>query len=178
MPGAPGYVDTPDADPRHLYHNFVIALDSARSLNNGEPVALAKWLGCARLRTGNRIYHLGCGVGYYTAIMAEVVGASREVFASEIDPELAARASKNLVAYPNVRVHSGDGLDIEWGECNAIFINAGVTHPHPKWLDSLRQGGRIVIPLTVSGPALINRNLGPASWPKSPGRRTGFPPGW
>jgi protein-L-isoaspartate O-methyltransferase len=28
---------TPDADPRHLYRNVLIALDEAKQLNNGQP---------------------------------------------------------------------------------------------------------------------------------------------
>jgi protein-L-isoaspartate(D-aspartate) O-methyltransferase len=39
-----GYVATPNADPRHLYDNVLVALDASRHLNNGEPAALARWL--------------------------------------------------------------------------------------------------------------------------------------
>jgi len=60
-------------DPRHLYHNVVVVLDAARDLNNGQPSALAHWINGLRLQPGNRVYHVGCGVGYYTAIMAEVL---------------------------------------------------------------------------------------------------------
>src|SRR5271154_2240257 len=61
-------------DPRHLYHNVLIALDPGRGLNNGQPGALARWIDALDLKTGDRVFHVGCGVGYYTAIMAEVVG--------------------------------------------------------------------------------------------------------
>ena len=33
--------------------------------------------------------HVGCGVGYYTAVLAEVVGPSGDVLGLEIDRELA-----------------------------------------------------------------------------------------
>src|SRR5205085_9128300 len=69
-----GYRTTPDADPRHLYHNVVVAIDAARRLNNGQPGSLAMWLDALELRRGERVVHVGCGVGYYTAIMAETVG--------------------------------------------------------------------------------------------------------
>jgi protein-L-isoaspartate O-methyltransferase len=42
---------------------------------------------------------LGCGVGYFTAIMAEVVGADGSVIASEVDPALAAAAPENLAGW-------------------------------------------------------------------------------
>ena len=28
---------TPDANPKHVYHNVLIAIDESRDLNNGEP---------------------------------------------------------------------------------------------------------------------------------------------
>jgi len=158
--GRPTYVETPDADPRHLYHNLLVSLDASRDLNNGEPAGLAKWINALDLKRGDRMYHLGCGVGYYTAIIAEVVGADGHVLASEFDVDLAARAKSNLAGYANVSVQSGDGLVVELGKRNAIFINAGVTHPHLKWLESLPEGGRLVLPLTVSLGAGMSPNLG------------------
>ena len=144
--GGKGYLTTDD--PKDLYHNVLVALDPGRQINNGQPGALARWIEALDLKPGDRVYHLGCGVGYYTAIIAEVVGPSGTVAASEVDPGLAARAQQNLAAYPHVSVHVGDGAAFDPGECDAIFINAGVTHPHPLWLDRLSPGGRLVLPLT------------------------------
>ena len=143
-----GYLTT--EDPRDLYHNVLVALDADRHLNNGQPSALARWLDALELISGDKVYHLGCGVGYYTAIMAEIVGARGRVAASEVDASLAARARDNLASYPTVSVHAGDGAAFDSGICDAIFINAGVTHPHPLWLARLREGGRLVLPLTSS----------------------------
>src|SRR5947209_9117403 len=60
------YRTTPDADPRHLYHNVLVAIDAARGLNNGQPGSLAAWLDALELRRGASVLHVGCGVGYYT----------------------------------------------------------------------------------------------------------------
>jgi len=158
--GGTTYIQTPDDNPRHLYHNVPVALDPARDLNNGQPAALAKWIEALDIKEGMRLYHLGCGVGYFTAIMAEMVGRSGSVVASEIDPELATRASQNLAMYPNVSVHSGDGADFDTGKCDAMLINAGVTHPNPKWLDSLNEGGSLLLPLTVAMGMGMGANLG------------------
>jgi protein-L-isoaspartate(D-aspartate) O-methyltransferase len=136
-------------NPRDLYHNVLVALDPDRHLNNGQPSALARWIDALELAPGDRVYHLGCGVGYYTAIIAEVVGTDGRVAASEVDPGLATRARQNLATYPNVSVHMGDGAAFNPGQSDAIFINAGVTHPHPLWLDRLSDRGRLVLPLTV-----------------------------
>ncbi len=146
--GTSAYVDVDD--PRHLYHNVIVVLDPAGDINNGQPSALARWIDTLQLHPGKRVYHLGCGVGYYTAIMAEVVGPSGSVVATEIDANLARRAQENLANYTNVEVHSVDGGEFDPGECDAILINAGVTHPHPLWLERLREGGRLVLPITLA----------------------------
>jgi len=149
------YQTTASADPRHLYHNVTIALDPSRNLCNGQPGALASWISALDLQPGDRVYHLGCGVGYFTAIIAEVVGLTGSVIACEVDAPLAARAQQNLVGYSNVTVHAADGASLDPGECDAIFINAGVTHPHPMWLERLAEGGRLLLPITIPmGPGL------------------------
>jgi protein-L-isoaspartate(D-aspartate) O-methyltransferase len=149
------YTATADADPRHVYHNVPIALDTTRDLTNGQPGSLAHWIDALGLNSGDRLFHLGCGVGYFTAIMAEVVGKAGQIVASEVDPILANRATENLAGYPNIEVHSADGAGLDPGECDVILINAGVTHPLPLWLDRLREGGRMILPITVPmGPNL------------------------
>jgi protein-L-isoaspartate(D-aspartate) O-methyltransferase len=137
-------------DPRDLYHNLVVPLDISRDINNGQPSALGRWINAMDLKPGDRVYHLGCGVGYYTAIMAEVVGPTGSVAGIELHPQLAARAKENLSDYPNVTVHEGDGATFNPGECDAMLINAGTTHPHPLWLRNLRLNGRLIVPLTVA----------------------------
>lgn len=141
---------TPVDDPRDLYHNVVVVLDKGGDINNGQPSALARWIDALDLKPGERVYHLGCGVGYYTAVMAEVVEREGCVVGSEVRPDLAARAQENLRDYPNVTVHPVDGAIFDPGECDAMLINAGVTHPIAPWLDRLRDGGRLVVPLTMS----------------------------
>lgn len=141
---------TPIDDPRHLYHNVVVVLDKAGDINNGQPSALARWIEALDLKAGDRAYHLGCGVGYYTAIIAEIVGPDGSVTAAEVNPDLAARAKQNLSSNPNVTVAAADGATFDPGICDAMLINAGMTHPSPLWLDRLREGGRLVVPLTMS----------------------------
>src|SRR5215471_18090698 len=78
------------SDPRDLYHNVVVAIRKAKNLNNGQPSALAGWIAALGVKEGNRVYHLGCGTGYYTAILCEVAGPEGTVVAVEVDAELAA----------------------------------------------------------------------------------------
>lgn len=146
-------------DPRDVYHNVVVSLDRAKDINNGQPGSLGRWIDAMALRPGDRAYHLGCGVGYYTAIMAEVVGPNGSVVGLELQPELAARAKENLASYENVRVETGDGAKFDPGECDAMLVNCGVTHPQTLWLDRLPEGGRLIVPFTMAMNATIGQGV-------------------
>lgn len=142
---------TKDADPRQLYHNLLVAIDAERRLNNGYPSFLAFLIEQLELKEGDHVVHVGCGPGYYTAVIAEVVGPTGLVTAVEIDSQLARRAQSNLRNMPQVKIIEGDGGEEDPGPCDAILVNAGATHPRSIWLDSLRAGGRLILPLTVTG---------------------------
>lgn len=146
-------------DPRDVYHNVVVSLDREKDINNGQPSALGRWIDALALKTGDRVYHLGCGVGYYTAIMAEVVGPSGSVVGLELHSELAERAKKNLAAYAHVTLATGDGATFDPGERDAMLVNAGVTHPRTLWLDRLREGGRLVVPFTLAMNATVGQGV-------------------
>lgn len=148
QPYARSYWTTPDADPKHLYHDVLVAIDEMRLLNNGQPSFLASLIEALELQEGNHAVHVGCGTGYFTAILAELVGPHGRVTAIEVDADLAARSRGNLADLPNVEVVSGDGGEHDPGPADAILVNAGATHPRRIWLDSLRLNGRLVLPLT------------------------------
>jgi protein-L-isoaspartate(D-aspartate) O-methyltransferase len=141
---------TKDADPRHLYHNLLVVIDAERHLNNGHPSFLAFLIEQLELKEREHVVHVGCGPGYYTAVMAEVVGRAGHVTAIEIDSQLAARARSNLNYLPHVDLIGTDGGAYDPGPCDGILVNAGATHPRTAWLNSLRVGGRLLLPLTVS----------------------------
>ena len=139
---------TPDAQPHWLYHDVLVAIDPARSLNNGMPSFWAHNLDHLDLRRGERVMQVGAGTGYYTAVLAEIVGLNGHVVAVEHDGDLAARARTNLARWPQVDVVAGDGRRHDPGEVDAVVVFAGSTHPSPFWIDRLAEGGRLLMPLT------------------------------
>ena len=152
---------TPDADPRHVYENVSVAIDPARQLFNGAPAFVARMIDSLALRPGSRVLHIGAGLGYYSAVIAHLVGSSGSVVASEVDDALAGAARSNLAAMPWVAVESVDGQSLpgvaslaEAGSFDAILVNTGVTHPLESWLDALAPGGRLLLPLTVGLPGM------------------------
>jgi protein-L-isoaspartate(D-aspartate) O-methyltransferase len=140
-------------DPRFVYEQVSVAIDPERKLFNGAPAFIARLIDVLALRPGGRVLHIGAGLGYYSAIIGHVVGATGSVVAVEIDEGLAAQAQSNLATMPWVSVQCADGSGVV-GSVDAILIHAGVTHPREAWLDALAPGGRLIVPLTVEMPAM------------------------
>jgi protein-L-isoaspartate(D-aspartate) O-methyltransferase len=143
-----GYVPTPDADPLYLYTDDLVALVPERYVNNGQPSFHAHLIHQVRPAAGQHVVHVGTGTGYYTAILAHLVGPSGRVTGIEYDADLAARARVNLAPYPNVAVIEGDGTQVPFDVADVIYVNAGCTRPATRWLDGLADGGRLIMPMT------------------------------
>lgn len=144
------YWTTDDADPAHLCHDVLIAIDESRRLNNGQPSLWAALYDELGLQRGEHVVHVGTGTGYYTAILAEIVGSAGRVTAVEIEPEFARRSGDNLSAWPQVGVVCADGFTFRPDRAaDAVIINAGVSHLSLAWLDALApEHGRLLVPLT------------------------------
>src|SRR5262249_43519147 len=55
---------------------------------------------------------------------------------------------------PWAHVAEGDGRGPFTEPFDAILVNAGVTHPLDAWLDALKPGGRLVMPITATSPQM------------------------
>lgn len=141
---------TEGADLRHVYHDTLIALDETKRINNGQPSLWAYYFDRLNVSAGQEVLHLGCGTGYYTAILAELVGTEGKVMGVEIEPELAERARVALAPWPQVTVLCGDGSRGPFDPVDVIVASAGATHPMPAWLAAVRPEGKLLFPLTTA----------------------------
>src|SRR5688500_13707975 len=115
LPGGPWVVQgdisgarpTPDGDPRHVYHNYSVAIDPERQLFNGAPALVAGAIDVLGVTAGMRVLHVGAGLGYYSAILAHIAGPTGRVVAIEVDKELAAQAQANTQSMPWLEVRAG-----------------------------------------------------------------------
>jgi protein-L-isoaspartate(D-aspartate) O-methyltransferase len=144
--GPPRHTD--DADPRHVHHDIAVAVDPSRQLYNGQPSLIARWLEEAGVDEGQRVVHIGTGTGYFTALLAHIVGPTGHVQGIEIDPDLARQASTNLADWPWVAIQQGNGAADLSKDNDVVLVHAGATHVLDAWLDALRDGGRLLVPLT------------------------------
>jgi protein-L-isoaspartate(D-aspartate) O-methyltransferase len=144
---ANGYLSTETDDPAVLYQDILVGLVPLKGIHNGEPSLHAKCLAAVAPQSGDTVIHIGAGSGYYTAMLAHLVGAAGRVHAFEIEPELARRARQNLADW--CCVHELSAVDTRLlPSADVIYVSAGVTHVPPHWLDALKPRGRLLLPLT------------------------------
>ena len=136
-------------DARELYQDLLVGLDVELGINNGQPSLHARCLAACDPQPGDTALHVGAGTGYYSAILAHLVGRGGAVIAYEIEAHLAARAAHNLAALPQVSVRATSGAQAPLPACDVIYVNAGATHPVAAWLDAMRVGARLMFPLTA-----------------------------
>lgn len=165
-----GYLLTVSDDPRLLYQDILVGLATERGINNGQPSLHARCLAACRPQSGETVVHIGAGTGYYTAILATLVGPTGRVTAYEIEPDLAEAARINLERWPTVDVRGASACEAELPTADVIYVSAGATHPLASWLDALNLGGRLLVPLTTNeGPGLVLQvtRCGPSSYAAS-----------
>ncbi len=94
------------------------------------------------------VLEVGTGLGYQTAVLAELAG---RVWSVEIVEEFAAGAEARLqrLGYSNVGIRVGDGSR-GWAEhapFDKILVAAGAERVPPALLEQLKPGGRLVLPV-------------------------------
>jgi protein-L-isoaspartate(D-aspartate) O-methyltransferase len=162
--GRGGYVPLRTTDPDFVYDDVVVALVPDKRINNGQPTLHARSLSSARVRPGEAVLHVGCGSGYYSAIIAELVGPTGRVTAWDVEPALAAAAAENLAPWVQAVAALRDGTRPPIPASDVIYVSAGCTRPLQAWTDALVDGGRLVMPLTPAwehgGMLLVTRRDG------------------
>src|ERR1700722_8113396 len=106
-----GFGLTSSDDPARLYEDVLVAIDARRGINNGQPSLHAEAINALGLKQGETVVQIGAGAGYYTAILATLVGPKGRVIAYEIEPDIAERAAANLATYPQVEVRASSGVE-------------------------------------------------------------------
>jgi protein-L-isoaspartate(D-aspartate) O-methyltransferase len=146
-----GYVQTPDDDPAFLYQDLLLALDRERGINIGQPSAHAYWLAACNIKKAETVVQVGAGSGYYTAILAHLVGADGRVYAYEIDEQLSARARENLRELHQVELRVQSGVASDLPQADLIYVCAGAAQPSRRWLNAVRPRRAHLVPIGATG---------------------------
>jgi protein-L-isoaspartate(D-aspartate) O-methyltransferase len=130
----------------------VAYMDGPVSIGQGQtisqPFVVALMTDLAAVKPDHTVLEVGTGSGYQAAILARL---ARKVCTVEIIPPLAEAAAKVLrdLRYENVSVEIGDGYHgwLECGPFDAIVVTAALGHVPPPFIEQLKVGGRLVMPL-------------------------------
>ena len=150
-------------DPCRVYADTLVVVRPDKTINCGTPSVVATQIERLAPAEGMRVLHVGTGSGYYTAILAELVGERGTVVGVEYQPDLAELSATFLAraGYTNVTVREGDGaLGVpEAAPFDRILVSAGAADIAPAWVTELADDGRLVLPLchrSVLGPTIVS----------------------
>lgn len=134
---------------RHAYEDRALAIECGQTIS--QPLVVALMIQAAAPQPEELALEVGTGSGYAAAVLSRLC---RKVITIEREPALAERASETLrrLGFANVEVAVGDG-SLGWaGEApyNVILVAAAARGVPQALIDQLADGGRLVIPVSVS----------------------------
>lgn len=133
----------PDNQREAAYIGENIAIGGGRVLL--EPRTLAKMLDAIDIQPSDVVLDLGCGLGYSTAVLAQL---AEFVVAVEDDSSRAQEAQTNLSSHgvDNAAVFEGplDAGAAKNGPYDAVLLQGAVDQVPAAVLDQIKEGGRII----------------------------------
>ena len=119
-----------------------------------QPTIVAAMLELSDLGPGHGVLEIGTGTGYNAALLASIVGAEGRVVTVELDDDLAVAARERLheLDFADVEVVTGDGAagHLQGAPYDRIIVTTGAPRIAGAWVDQLRDGGRLVVPVVNS----------------------------
>jgi protein-L-isoaspartate(D-aspartate) O-methyltransferase len=152
----PRHLFLPDLPLDQVYRDdaIVTKMEGASALSSSsQPSVMVMMLKQLGLEPGHQVLEIGAGTGYNAALIARLVGETGKVTTVDIDEDTAAGARARLTAagFGRVEVVCADGGYGHEGSApyDRIIVTAGATEISPGWREQLKQGGRIVVPLSI-----------------------------
>ncbi|QDU10300.1 protein-L-isoaspartate(D-aspartate) O-methyltransferase [Gimesia aquarii] len=128
------------------YNDCALPIDCNQTIS--QPFTVAFMCEAAQLNGDESVLEVGSGSGYGAAVLSLL---AHEVHTIERIPELAQQAFERLrrLGFLNVHVYSNDGtLGVsEAAPFDAIIVTAGAESLPSPYLNQLKEGGRIIIPI-------------------------------
>ncbi len=125
------------------------------SSSTSQPALVASMLETLDLKPGMRVLEIGAGTGYNAALMAEIVGDPALITTIDYQPDVVAQTRRLLGAagYGGIDIRAGDGFlgAPDRAPFDRIVATVGVTDVAPAWLEQLRPGGHLLLPLRHDG---------------------------
>ncbi len=128
------------------YEDRPLQIGMAQTIS--QPLMVAIMTEALELKGGEKILEIGTGSGYQAAILAEL---AKDIYTIERLDTLSIRARRVLhkLLYKNIHFRIGDGT-LGWPEeapFDCIVVTAGSPEIQKNFIDQLKDGGRLVIPV-------------------------------
>src|SRR5690606_3382776 len=155
--GSKGDVAVLDVGPERPYSEEPIvtwATALLGPLSVSSPMATIGMLEHARLKPRHDVLEIGTGTGYSTALLAVAVGNAGHVSSVERESELSgiSRYALAEVGLSGVEVTCADGREVmPSGSFDRVVVWAAGPMPERAWLERLRPGGRLIMPVVLDG---------------------------
>ena len=133
----------------HAYEDIPLPLMRGKTIS--QPTTVMIMTAALELKEGDKVFELGTGSGYQSAIIAKIIGKKGKVISTEVMPELVQFAKENLAKakMKNVSVYEEDGSKGMPSEApfDKIIITAACKEFPDQLIDQLRIGGIIIGPV-------------------------------
>lgn len=119
---------------------------------NSQPSTVHEMLDLLEVEPGHRVLDVGCGSGWTTALLGDLVGPEGRVLGVEIVPELVTWGRENLASYamPWTRIEQAQegvlGMP-DSGPYDRALVSAEASRLPVEVLDQLVVGGVMVVPV-------------------------------
>lgn len=154
----PRHLFVPNVDVETAYSDqpVFIRWDAGMPISSStQPTMMAIMAEQLRLEPGCRVLEIGAGTGYNAAILAHIVGERGQVITVDIDQDIVDQAAGNLTnaGYHDVEAVCQDGFEgFAAGQpYDRILVTVGAQDVSPHWLEQLRDGGIMVVPIWFRG---------------------------
>ena len=146
MEQVPRHRFVPEPLAAAAYHDMPLPIGFNKTIS--QPFIVAVMTDLLAPRPGETVLEVGCGLGYQTAVLAQLV---RQVWSVEIVEEFALEAAARLrqLGCTNVGIRVGDGSR-GWAEhapFDKILVTAAAAVTPPALIGQLKPGGRLVLPI-------------------------------
>jgi len=153
-----GWTDWVDLDVDGLDHNLgelyedhpLLLFEKGEYVSTiSQPSFVLKIIDLLNLKPGMKVFELGTGSGWTSAMMSHIIGPSGKVITTEIIPEMVLRARKAHQQFPeitNVEVRGEDGFEgvPEEAPFDRIVFTAGSSDFPHKLFMQLKENGLMV----------------------------------
>lgn len=134
---------------QYAYADYPLPIPSGQTIS--QPTTIMIMTETLELKVGEKVLEVGSGSGYQAALIAKIIGPTGKVITTEIIPELAEWAAKNLAreGIKNVEVIHYDGSQgyVKEAPYSKIIVTAASPRIPDPLVEQLKEGGIIVIPV-------------------------------